>query len=59
MGVTQINLIKCYLENADLTGTDLHGAFLQFANLKNTIYCGANLQGALLQQANLQGSSFN
>ncbi len=45
-------------EPLDLSGTDLTGAELSFADLRNARFDGANLTDALVDEANFEGASF-
>jgi uncharacterized protein YjbI with pentapeptide repeats len=57
MGITEIDLHGVFLQNADLTGTDLTKANLEKANLAGADLRTANLTSANLTEANLTGAN--
>jgi hypothetical protein len=54
LGVTNMDLSDCYLQNAHLQGVKLQGA-----NLRNANFDGAKLQEANLSNTLLSGANFN
>lgn len=50
------DLAKANLQNANLAGINLYGAYLWQANLRGANLADANLSGAYLQEANMQGA---
>ena len=59
LGVTDINLNSCHLENMDLHWAKLQGAKLTDGNLQEANLFFAELQGAELYCAKLQGANLN
>lgn len=45
--------------NQNLSGIDLSGAYLEYANLTNTNFTGANLEGAIIVKAKIIGTNFS
>ena len=63
-GVSEINLLKCNLQDANLYEINLSGANLSHSNLSgakliSTILAGANLSGANLRGATLAGTDLS
>jgi uncharacterized protein YjbI with pentapeptide repeats len=58
LGVTDINLSNCYLENANLAGVNLANAKFISANLKEANFEDAILKGVDFRKANMQGAKF-
>lgn len=56
--ITDINLKRCYLVNANLGNANLQGVNFEGAKLQNAALFRANLQGAMLEGVNLQGADF-
>lgn len=56
LNFSTINLISCYLNEANLSNLNLQDANLQWANLQDANLYYANLQGANLKDAKLQGA---
>jgi len=57
-GVTEINLAECFLNNADLSNTNLKGADFSGAYLRKADFRGANLERIRLTGAKLEGALF-
>ncbi|MCB0214259.1 MAG: pentapeptide repeat-containing protein [Anaerolineae bacterium] len=58
-GITEIRLMKAFLENGHLAKVDLSGSDLRQANLQNADLRGAKLRGVNLTNADLRGAALN
>lgn len=64
LGITQITLTNCHLENADLiyanlAGADLRGAKLHEADLRRANLGSSDLRGADLHRSNFEGANLS